>query len=409
MGRTIKMAWRNMWRNWRRTSIALAAIALGVLWLVTMDGLVKGSDQAIFGNAVKLYGGNVLIHAPGYREKASRQPLVPLADPDAVVAAARGQPNVVAAAKRITTGGMVTSRDATYPVQITGIEPAVEAPINLQAANVSQGRFLQPDDADAVFIGKGLADLLQASVGDRIVVLGRSKNESMRQRTMTVIGVYDLQLAEAERGMVFITLSEAQSLYNLRDEATEVSVSLKRVGQEPAVVAALTKALPDYEVDSWHTLKADLRQAMDSKMAFSSVFGLVVVFIACVGILNLMLMAVFERTREMGVLAALGLKGRQVMALFLLEGGFIGLVGALVGCALAVALLLALGRVGIDITFASGMGEGFALLGTRMYPVLSVTDLISRAITVMVIAALASLYPAWQASRKEPAQALHHV
>ncbi len=409
MGRTIKMAWRNMWRNWRRTSIALAAIALGVMLLVMMDGLIRGSDQAIFGNAVKLYGGNVLVHAPGYREKAGRQPLLPLADPDAVVAEARRQPNVLAAAKRITTGGMVTSRDATYPVQITGIEPAVEAPVNLQAANVSQGRFLQTDDSDSIFIGKGLADLLQASVGDRIVLAGRSKNETMRQRTMTIIGVYDLGLAEAERSMVFVSLAEAQSLYNLRDQATAVSISLQRVGQEPALVAALTRALPNYEVDSWQSLKADIRQAMDAKMAYTSIFGLVVVFIGCFGILNLMMMAVFERTREMGVLAALGMKARGVMGLFLLEGSLIGLVGASAGCILGIGLMLWLGRTGIDISFASGMGEATALLGSRMYPILIPADLLGRAITAAVIAALASLYPAWQASRKEPAQALHHI
>lgn len=409
MGRTIKMAWRNMWRNWRRTSIALAAIALGVMLLVMMDGLIRGSDQAIFGNAVKLYGGNVLVHAPGYREKAGRQPLLPLADPDAVVAEARRQPNVLAAAKRITTGGMVTSRDATYPVQITGIEPAVEAPVNLQAANVSQGRFLQTDDSDSIFIGKGLADLLQASVGDRVVLAGRSKNETMRQRTMTIIGVYDLGLAEAERSMVFVSLAEAQSLYNLRDQATAVSISLQRVGQEPALVAALTRALPNYEVDSWQSLKADIRQAMDAKMAYTSIFGLVVVFIGCFGILNLMMMAVFERTREMGVLAALGMKARGVMGLFLLEGSLIGLVGASAGCILGIGLMLWLGRTGIDISFASGMGEATALLGSRMYPILIPADLLGRAITAAVIAALASLYPAWQASRKEPAQALHHI
>ncbi len=409
MGRSIKLAWRNIWRNGRRTAIALVAIVLGVVLLLLMDGLMEGSDQAIFGNAVRLYGGNVVVHAPGYRAKVNRLPLLPLENADAVVQAARSQSQVVAAARRINTGGIVSTRDATYSVEIIGIEPAVEAPVSIHAQNIGQGRFLQADDGDAIFLGKGLADQLHVGVGDRVTLLGRSKNETMRQRTMSVVGIYDLSLAEAERGMVFITLAEAQSLYNLRDQATEVSISLQSIGQEQAVMAALKAALPTYEADSWQTLRPEIRQAIETKMGFTTFFGFVVVFIGCIGIMNLMLMAVFERTREMGVLAALGLKARQVMGLFLLEGSLIGLVGAVLGSVLGLGLMLLLGRVGIDLSFAAGMGEATALMGSRMYPAISPSDIASRAITVTIIAALAALYPAWQASRKEPAEALHHV
>ena len=124
MGKSFKMAWRNMWRNWRRTTIALVAIVLGLILLLFLDGMIKGSDQAIFGNAVRLYGGNVQVHAPGYRDKANRMPLLPLDDADAVVAAAEAQPEVVAAAKRINTGGLVSTRAGAFPVEITAIEPA---------------------------------------------------------------------------------------------------------------------------------------------------------------------------------------------------------------------------------------------------------------------------------------------
>ena len=408
MGRTLTMAWRNVWRNWRRTTIALAAIVLGLVLLLFMDGLIKGSDQTIFGNAVRLYGGNVQVHAPGYREKLSRLPLLPLADADAVVQAARAQPQVIAAVKRIRTGGIISSREGAFPVAITGVEPADEARLSIQAENVSQGRFLADADGDAVFIGKGLADQLGARVGDRVNLLGRRKDETMRQRSMTIVGIYDLGEPEAEKA-VFITLPEAQTLYNLRDQATEVAISLQSVGQEKAVLAALGPALPGYEVDSWDTLRPELRQTIDTKSSFSSFFGIVVVLIASIGILNLMLMAVFERTREMGVLAALGLKGRQIAWLFLLEGALIGVVGAIAGCALGALLLGLFRRVGIDISFMSGMGEITALMGDRMYTTVSGSAILGRGMLVVAIAALASLFPAWQAARKEPAEALHHV
>jgi ABC-type lipoprotein release transport system permease subunit len=409
MGKFLKLAWRNAWRNWRRTSIAVVAIVLGLVLLLFFDGFIKGSDQAIFGNAVRLYGGNVQAHAPGYREKASRLPLLPMESAEAVVEAATAEPQVVAAAKRINTGGIVSSREGAFPVIITGIEPGVEAPLSIQAENVTQGRFLLDEDGDAILIGQGLADLLRVSAGDRVKLLGRGKNEEIRQRTMTIVGVYDLGMAEAEKGAVFITLPEAQSLYNLRDKVTEVSISLETVGQEEPVVSALQAALPTYEIDSWDTLRPEMRQTLATKLAFTSVFGLVVVFIASIGILNIQLMAVFERTREMGVLAAVGMKGRQIMNVFLLEGTLIGAVGAVIGCLISALLLGLLGRVGIDFSFAAEMGEMTALLGDRIYPSVTAAGIISRGITVTLIVAIASFYPAWQASRKEPAEALHHV
>src|SRR5215204_6099371 len=126
MGKSFKMAWRNMWRNWRRTAIALSAIVLGLILLLFLNGVIQGSDQGIYGNAVRFYGGNVQVHAQGYRLKANRMPLLPLADADATVAAATAQPEVVAAAKRITTGGLVSTREGSFPVRITAIQPSVE-------------------------------------------------------------------------------------------------------------------------------------------------------------------------------------------------------------------------------------------------------------------------------------------
>jgi ABC-type lipoprotein release transport system permease subunit len=405
----VKLAWRNMWRNWRRTAIALVAIVLGLILLLFFDGMITGSDQAIFGNAVRLYGGNIQIHAPGYRAKASQLPIYPLDNVDAVVQAASAQSQVVATAKRINTGGIITSAEGSFAVSITGLEPAVEAPVSIQAENISQGRFLQADEGDALVIGRGLADLLKVEVGDRVKLLGRSKRGQMRQRTMTIVGIYDLGMREAEERAVFMTLPEAQTLYNLRKQVTEVTLTLHDTGQEKAVLTRLRAALPDVEVDSWQTLKPEIRETMQTKQVFTTVMGLIVVLIASIGILNLMMMAVFERTREMGVLAALGMKGRQIMGLFLLEGMLIGLVGAGIGCVLGSLLLGLVGQVGIDLSFASGMGEVGALMGDRLYPSVPLAGIISRGLVVALIAMLAALYPAWQAARKEPAEALHHV
>jgi putative ABC transport system permease protein len=408
MGKLVRMAWRNVWRNKRRTLIALVAIALGLVFLAFMDGSIAGFQQAIFGNAVRLQGGNVQVHAPGYGEKAKRLPLLPLADADAVVRAARAQSQVVAASRRINTAGFVSSRKATLPVMISGIEPELEAPVGLLARNISQGRYLTAGDEDLILVGQAMASRLQVGVGDRITLLGRATHEQMRRRTMTILGIYDLGLPEAEKQMVYISLAEAQTLFDLRDQATEVVVALQSVGQEKAVVAALQVALPAYEVASWQELNPEMNQSLEVDKQVMGIFGLVVLLIAGVGILNLMLMAVFERTREIGLLAAMGLKRHEILGLFLLEGVFIGLLGSLVGGVLGGLVVAGVGQVGIKLSIAE-MGEMMALLGDRLYPTLRIDLLFGRALTVGIIAALASLYPAWQASRREPAEALHYV
>jgi ABC-type lipoprotein release transport system permease subunit len=409
MGKFIKISWRNLWRNWRRTMIALAAISLGLLFLVFMDGVMSGSRDAIYGNLIKLLGGNIQVHAQGYFEKSKRMPLMTIPNVDEVVATALKQPQVVGVASRIVTGGFINSRDISMPVSISGIEPEKEAPVGLIAGHIVAGRYLQAADQDTVLIGKTLADRLNVAVNDRLSLVGRATHEQMRTRTMTVVGIYDVGSAEIEKANVYISLTEAQSLYDLAGQATEVVIALNSVGNEDPVVDTLSAALPGYEVASWKDLNPALVDTYAMGEQVINIFGVIVLAIAGIGILNLMLMAVFERTREIGLLSALGLKRLQIMGMFLLEGSLIGMVGAVIGCVLGVALIAATGQVGFDLASMNEAGQATALMGNKLYPTLDIGMLLNRTVTVIVIAALASLYPAWQASKREPAEALHFV
>ncbi len=409
----IKLAWRNMWRNWRRTLIATVAIVLSMILLIFFQAFMDGTDQAIYGNTVRLYGGNVLIHAPGYREKSTRLPMLPVADTDAVLAAVSSQPNVRAVSRRINTGGLISNRDASHAVNITAIEPEIEAPISLAAENITAGRFLTPEDGDNILIGQALADHLNVTVGDRVSLLGRRKDESMRQRSMTVVGIFNLGLGEAEKSLLFMNLPTAQTLYNLRNQETEVAVVLEEIGQEDTLIDAIAPGFPNHEVDSIYTLRPEFAEALNTDRIFGLLFGGILLLMGGIGILNLMLMAVFERTREMGVLAAMGLKGRQIMGLFVLEGSFIGLIGAVIGCIFSWLLVMWVGQNGIDFSAyyedIESAGEIYALMGTVLYPAISATTIILYGLAAVVVAALAALFPAWQAARREPAESLHFV
>ena len=413
MYKYIKIAWRNMWRNWRRTVIASIAIILSMILLIFFQAFMDGMDQSIYGNTVRLYGGNVLIHAPGYREKSTRLPMLPVADVERVLTAVRTQPNVLVASRRINTGGLISNRNASHAVNITAIEPDIEAPISLAAEHLVVGRFLLPDDDNNIVIGQALADHLNVTIGDRVSLLGRRKDESMRERSMTVVGIFNLGLGEAEKSLIFINLPTAQTLYNLRGEVTEVAVVLEKIGQEDALIDSIAPNFPNHEVDSIYTLRPEFAEALATDRLFGLLFGTILLLMGGIGILNLMLMAVFERTREMGVLAALGMKGWQIMGLFVMEGAFIGFIGAVVGCLLSWLLVAWVGQQGIDFSsFYSDLdqaGEIYALMGTHLYPAIATSTIMVYGLAAIFVGALASLIPAWQASQREPAESLHYV
>jgi ABC-type lipoprotein release transport system permease subunit len=246
---------------------------------------------------------------------------------------------------------LVTSPEGAFGISIIGIEPGKEAQTNLAAQNITAGRFLQEGDMDVVLIGKGLADATGVQVGDRITMTGRAAHEQMRSRTMTVAGIFDLGIPDIEKQMVYVTLPEAQDLYNLKDQSTEVSIVLKQIGEEKPVITGLKTSLPDYDMKSYNESYPELAQALATKGAAMNVFSVVIMLIAGIGILNLLLMAVYERTREIGVLGALGFKPGQISLLFILEGTLIGLVGVAAGIVMGLIFPDQNGRPGLHLIF----------------------------------------------------------
>jgi ABC-type lipoprotein release transport system permease subunit len=405
----LRLAWRNLWRHRRRTLIVILSIGLTLAMMMMYDGLIAGFEQAIYGNAIKVLGGNIQVHAAGYNDKTNLNPLLPLADDQAVIQAALAQPQVVAASRRITTGGLVTDRKGAFGVSIVGVEPEKELPVSLLPQHVVSGKYLTAADQDVIFIGKGLADAMEVKVGDRITLAGRATHGIMRQRTMTVGGIYDVGMGDIEKLNIYISLAEAQDLYGLTGQSTEVMISLKQLGQEPAVISALKTSLPGYEMDSWQTNYPDLQSALETKGSAMNVFGVIIMIISGIGIFNLLMMAVYERTREIGLLAALGMRPSQISSLFVLEGALLGLIGVGFGVLLGVAFNFYFSRVGMDYSQFSSISQYMALITGKIYPTLGLEKLAQRGLVALVIAVLASYYPAVEAAKNEPAQSLHYV
>lgn len=405
----LRLAWRNVWRHRRRTLIVVLAIGFTTALMLFYDGMLDGFDQAIYGNAVKVLGGNIQVHGAGYGAEPVEYPMLAVPDPARVIAAATARPQVVAATRRINTGGMASNREGAFGTTIVGIDPEAEASISLVARNVAEGRFLRDDDTDVALIGRGLAVAMDVGVGDRFTLVGRGAHNQMRQRTMTVIGIYDVGVSDIEKRTLYISLAEAQDLYMAAGEVTDVVLWLKSLGQENAVMAVIRSELAGYEVETWGDRFPELQNTMATKGAVMQVFGIIMLFIAGIGMLNLLLMAVYERTREIGLLGALGFKPRQISRLFLLEGAITGIVGSLAGTALGLLVNLIMSRVGFDFSAFTDMADYMALIDGRIYCGLGLSAVPRLVITAVIVSILAATYPAIEASRREPAAALHYV
>lgn len=409
MALLFKLAWRNVWRQKRRTLIVISAIMLTMGLMMVYDGLMAGFNQAIYGNAIKVLGGNIQIHASGFREKSSRLPLLSLENSDSIIERIRQLPEVVAVGKRIRTGGIATSREGAFGIEIVGIEPEAEAEISLMAKNITEGRFLNRDDGDVILIGKGLSEEMAIAVGDRIPVAGSSKHEQMRTRTLTVIGIYDLNMADLEKQYAYISLEEARNLYGLDGTETEIAIYLERIGMEDPVITTLAAEFPNVEIDKYDVAFPELKNAVGTKDMVLTIFSFVILLISGIGIMNLLLMAVYERTREIGVLGALGFSPRQIAYLFLMEGTMIGMIGLAIGVAFGLSMNLIFQQVGIDYSSYTDVASYMALISDRIYPSLGIEKLPMRTVTVFLVSLASSFVPAREASHNEPAHSLHYV
>jgi ABC-type lipoprotein release transport system permease subunit len=405
----LRMAWRNIWRHRRRTIIVLSALAIGLALMIFYDGLIDGFDQAIYGNALKILGGNIRVHAAGYSESTISDPLLPLTNDQAIMKAAQALPQVAAASRRINTGGLASNSEGAFAVSIIGIEPEAEAHANLVAEHVTSGRYLTSADQDSLLIGQGLADLMNIKVGDRITLVGQSTHQQMHQRTMTIVGIYNVGVATIEQSTVYMSLAEAQNLYDLTGASTEVIITLKKLGEEPAVTAALSASIPGYEYETWAQAFPELQNAIGAKSEVMGIFSFIIMLIAAIGVISLLLMAVYERTREIGLLGALGFKPRQITLMFVLEGAMLGLVGVLVGAVFGYGLNALFSVVGLDFSSYSSATSYMALITGKIYPTFVPGSLITRSLPVLIITILAALYPAREAARHEPAEDLHYV
>jgi len=402
MTQLFKMAFRNLGRNRRRSLLSALAVAIGLALLLLIAAILNGEMGGALQNSIQLQSGDLQIRATSYDEnKVSLDWKDLVASPQQVIDQLKVIPQVTVATPRLFATGILTLGENSRGVQVIGIDPA--SPANqIFRRGLLSGTFLTPDDREGILVGKPLADKFGLKVGDQISLLVNTSNGDVSTQLFTVRGIYTTSTSSYDEGTVFMPLLKAQTITGAQDHASTIFIMLKNRDQADAVAAALKS--PDYQVLTWRTLNQLIVQTEDFANAFLYFIYLIVLGITATVVTNTLIMAVFERTREIGVLAAIGMKGRRIMAQFLTEGGLIaigGLIGGLILGALANAYF---GRFGISIASARVTG---ILMRDTIYADPTLQDTIALTIVTFVVTLIASVYPAMLAAQMELVEALH--
>ncbi|MEI6778716.1 MAG: FtsX-like permease family protein [Chloroflexales bacterium] len=398
------LAYRDLGRNRRRTGMTMIAVALGLALLILMNGYIAGAMDGALQNSIRLKTGHLQIRASSYNEAdLSLQWKDLLNEPEQIVARARALPEVRAVAPVLWAGGVIATSSDSLGLQMSGIDTGSAIYDPIRTAMVA-GDFLAADDRSGILIGRRLAENLGLGLGRDVSLTVVDSDGQADEGIFTVRGLFNTGIPSYDESTVLMPLSKAQAFARADKRASAIIVMLNHQEASASVAAALQA--PGVQVLTWSDLNQLIVQTLQTSLAFYYILDGVVILIVAVIIANTLLMSVFERIREMGILSALGMKGRHIMQMLLLEAVCLGLGGIALGLIIGLSGVAYITYVGIPIgDIASVAGTSVALGSTingRFVP----GTFAGLSLATLLIILAAALYPAWYAARLEPAEAL---
>ena len=400
-----QLGWRNIWRNKRRTATILTAIIIGVWAMIFLAALMRGIADRMVKNGISTLTGHIQIQNPHFRNDPAIENFI--YKPDALEAVTEVIPENARWTTRARVTAVANNARHSGGVVMVGIVPEQEAGLSFLKKAVSDGRYLNAVEPYGIVVGKALLEKFETRIGHKLVLMSQGKDKEIASRAFRIVGVFEAELEATEKQFVFVTLSAAQKMLKLKTAISEMVILLEDDSDTDRVAASVRGAVGGKEltVYTWKELLPMMTAILKMYDGFIF-FWFVVVFIAMgFGLVNTILMAVFERIREFGLFRSLGMKTGQVVAEVVAESFFLLVIGTLAGNFLSLASAYALSGTGIDLSaFAAGME--FAGMPRIIFPVVYAKDIITADLTVFGLGLLISLYPAIKAARFSPVEAM---
>jgi len=406
----LTLAFRNIFRHFTRTFLTFLAIALGLMFMIILDSMLAGLDQESFDKVINYETGHIKIFDRGYREDEENFPLdKSIEKPEAIIKTLEKDPNVAGVTSRINFRIMLSNGVDQFPAVGIAVNPQDDQSVFRLKQAVEIGNFLEGTE-EAMLIGEGLAEDFGVNIGDYLTILTRTKYDTYQAIDLRIKGLLKTEDPKIDWAAVVIPLGLGQESLDMGKGVTEIDIKLKDPTKINQFRDKLAKEITGIEVATWQDLAEDVIAIAEAKRGGTFVMLFGIFLVALIGITNTILLAVFERVKEIGMMAAMGMKRRQIVRLFMLEGAMIGLLGSIAGCLMAFLVNIPFVKYGLNWgMYMRDMGDiGYRITGVSR-GIWNINMFIGAFIFGIVISALTSFYPAWVASRMEPTEALKRV
>lgn len=402
------MAWLNVWRNPRRTAVLLCAMAAGLVGILFSMAFVSGWIRQLVADAVNVYEGHVKIFARGYNDNPAVENS--FAPPAHLLAALAADPRVAGWTPRVAVPGLLSTPEQALVVNVVGADPVRESEVSTATRMLVAGRGLAAGTPGEILVGRDLSAKLKKGLGKKVVLTAQQLGGEIGTGAFRAAGLFDVGSGAFNESHVFVALPEAQRLLNLGERVTEIAVRLRDIADSEAVAAGLAARLADpaLEVLTWRQRIPFVDETLKLTGRYAWIYYAIFYIAMAFGIVNTLMISIGERTHEIGVLMAVGLTRRRLVAVVLLESFFIATVAVAVGVAAGGALVGWFHVRGIDL---SAFAQGLDLYGMAhvVRPVLRAKDVGGALAGTYAIALAFSLLPAWRAARLVPVAALRQT
>jgi len=400
------IAWRNLWRNPRRTSVILVSIVVGIGMMLSLGALMWGMVQGMLDSSLANLTGHVQVHHPAFMDDPALENR--MRDPGRLEEALEAVlPADARVARRLRIDMVVTNARHSGGVTLVGSDLEAERRMTFLGSASIEGEFPAPDSTNGILVGRELLEQFETRLGNKLILTARDADGEVASKAFRITGVFDTVMESSEAGLAFAPVEAVQAFLKVGEGVSEVSILLPDIEQSGQVAAALSARLdPErFAVSPWQELSPLITAYIRVWDTFAYIWALVIFVAMSFGLVNTLLMAVYERVREFGLVRALGMRPGQVLSGVLIESVLLLAVGLVAGNLLAFTVIGWLGSTGIDLTAFADSTEWIGM-SRVIYPQLQLRDFFIFNGLVFGLGVLVGLYPAWRAARFSPVEAM---
>ncbi|MGI1680220.1 MAG: ABC transporter permease [Cellvibrionaceae bacterium] len=395
-----RLAWRNIWRHARRTWLTIAAMVFCNVLLIFLISMQYGMYQLMIDNTLRVFTGHIQVQADGYNDEPTiRESLSGIHSITSQVRNNFPDTEIDVAARGMGFA-LASSEQRSYGIQVVGVEPDFEPHVSSLPGLISEGRYLTEGDTQSIVIGSVLARNLRIKLGQELTIIGSGRDGSFAADVLTIVGIFNSGIPDVDRSMAQIPLKRFQETFSMMDDGHSVVIKVNNFDSIESVKNSLSN-LVNHQVSEnketvvldWIELQPGLKQAIQSDMASSWFMYGVLIILVSFSVMNTQLMSVLERTKEFGIIMALGLRSRRLIRLVLLETSLMAGVGFILGVAVGGVITYIIGQVGFTYPGMEELSLKFNL-PSRIHPTVSFFSAIIGPCIIFISSILAACYPA---------------